>query len=39
MKKWLAVVFLGLILGVLAAWGQIDLTRTAGDGDIEVLGG
>jgi hypothetical protein len=39
MKKLFAVVLLGLMLGVVAAWGQIDPTRTAGDGNIEVIAG
>lgn len=39
MKKPFAVVLLGLMLGVVAAWGQIHPTRTAGDGNIEVIAG
>jgi hypothetical protein len=39
MKKLFAIVLLGLVLGVVAAWGQIDPTRKAGDGNIEVIAG
>lgn len=39
MRKSLGIVLLGLMLGVVAAWGQIDPTRTAGDGNIEVIAG
>ena len=39
MKKALTVVLLGLALGVVAAWGHIDPSRTAGDGNIEVIAG
>lgn len=39
MKKALGVMLLGLMIGVVAAWGQIDRTRTAGDGNIEVIAG
>jgi hypothetical protein len=39
MKKLFAVALVGLMLGVAAAWGQIDPIRSAGDGNIEVIAG
>jgi len=39
MKQALAVVVAGLVLGIVVAWGQVVPTRTAGDGNIEVIAG
>jgi hypothetical protein len=39
MKTAVVVVVFGLVFGVVAAWSQVAVTRTAGDGNIEVIAG